>query len=142
MTERGEPRKRHIRWEWLAAGMVLLVILSVVAFATLQPIKVLPRIRLAPGFILTDQDGQRLTNEDLRGKIVLYNFSYAQCGAPCADMDAAMREVQDRLAEQKTVAPVNLVTISFDPERDAPMALLARAHQVGADPSPMAVCGR
>ncbi len=135
MTERGEPRKRSIRWEWLAAGVVLLAILSVAAFAVFQPIKVLPRIRLAPGFILTDQDGQRLTNEDLRGKIVLYNFSYAGCGAACADMDAAMRAVQDRLAGQEGVAPVSLVTISFDPERDGPAALLAHARQVGADPA-------
>jgi len=52
MTERGEPRQRKIRWEWVATGVVLLAILSVAAFAVFQPIKVLPRIRLAPGFIL------------------------------------------------------------------------------------------
>jgi len=35
----------------------------IAAFAIFQPIKVLPRIQLAPGFILLDQDAQRLTNE-------------------------------------------------------------------------------
>jgi len=135
MSEGGSPRKRNIRWEWVAAAAVLLAVLSVVAFATLQPIKVLPRIGLAPGFILTDQNGQRLTNEDLRGKIVLYNFSYTQCGEPCKGMDATMRAVQDRLAGQETAVPVSLVTISFDPERDTSAALQARAREVGADPA-------
>jgi protein SCO1/2 len=114
---------------------VALAILSVVAFAVFQPIKVLPRIGLAPGFSLTDQAGQRLTNEDLRGKIVLYNFSYAGCGAPCEKMDTTMRAVQDGLAGRAGAAPVSLVTISFDPERDTPAALLAHARQVGADPA-------
>jgi protein SCO1/2 len=116
-------------------GLVAVAILSVVAFAVFQPIKVLPRIGLAPGFSLTDQDGQRLTNEDLRGKVVLYNFSYAGCGAPCEKMDATMREVQDRLAQQAGAAPVALVTISFDPERDTPAALRAYANRIGADPA-------
>jgi protein SCO1/2 len=133
MSEGGSPPKRNIRWEWIAAAVVLLAILSVVAFVTFQPIKVLPRVGLAPGFILTDQNGQRLTNEDLRGKLVLYNFSYARCGEPCQGMDATMRAVQDRLAEQATGAPVELVTISFDPEHDTPAALLAHAGAVGAD---------
>jgi len=136
MTERGEPRQRKIRWEWAAAGVVLLAILSVVAFAVFQPIKVLPRIRLAPGFILTDQDGQRLTNEDLRGKIALYNFSYANCGAQCEPLNATLRTVQDQLAQATGEGvPVELVTISFDPERDTPEALQAYAQAAGADPS-------
>lgn len=135
MAEQGSPRRRKFPWGWLAAGVVSLAILSVVAFATLQPVKVLPRSGLAPGFSLTDQDGQRLTNEDLRGKIVLYNFSYTGCGAPCEAMDETMRVVQDRLAGRQNLAPISLVTISFDPERDTPAALLAHARQVGADPN-------
>jgi protein SCO1/2 len=135
MAEQGSSRKRKIPWGWLAVGVVALAILSVAAFAVFQPIKVLPRIGLAPGFRLTDQDGQRLTNEDLRGKIVLYNFSYAGCGEPCEQVNATLREVQDRLAQQEGEAPVTLVTLSFDPERDTPAALRAYAVSVGADPA-------
>ena len=125
-----------MRWRWPAAGVIAAVILAVVAFATLQPLKVLPRIRLSPGFVLTDQDGNRLTNEDLRGQLVLYNFTYAGCGARCVPLDRTMATVQERLASQGPDGiPVNLITISFDPERDTPAALLAHARAAGADPS-------
>ncbi len=136
MSEQALRGKRRLRWEWLAVAVVAAVILGVVAFATFQPIKVLPRIRLAPGFLLTDQAGQRLTNEDLRGKIVLYNFSYARCGEQCEPLNATLRSVQDQLAQAAGEgAPVELVTISFDPERDTPAALQAYAQAAGADPS-------
>ena len=136
MSEQALRGKRRLRWEWLAVAVVAVVILSVGAFATFQPIKVLPRMRLAPGFLLTDQAGQQLTNEDLRGKIVLYNFSYAHCGAQCEPMNATLRSVQDQLAQASGEGvPVELVTISFDPERDTPEALQAYAQAAGADPS-------
>ena len=136
MSEQALRGRRRLRWEWLAVAVVAVVILGVVAFATFQPIKVLPRIRLAPGFLLTDQAGQRLTNEDLRGKIALYNFSYAHCGAQCEPLNATLRSVQEQLAQAAGEGvPVELVTISFDPERDTPEALQAYARAAGADPS-------
>jgi protein SCO1 len=136
MTEQVTRNTRRIRWAWLAVGLIAAVVLAVVAFATLQPIKVLPRIRLAPGFILTDQDGNRVTNEDLRGRLVLYNFAYAGCGERCAPLDAVMAAVQERLASQTSGgAPVSLITISFDPERDTPAALQTYARAAGADPA-------
>jgi protein SCO1/2 len=136
MSEQALRGRRRLRWEWLAVAVVAAVILGVVAFATFQPIKVLPRIRLAPGFLLTDQAGLRLTNEDLRGKIALYNFGYAHCGAQCEPLNATMRTVQDQLAQAAGAGvPVELVTISFDPERDTPEALQAYARAAGADPS-------
>jgi protein SCO1/2 len=117
-------------------ALVGLPIAGVIAFATLRPIQVLPRIRLAPGFSLADQDGAQLTNEDLRGQIVLYNFTYTGCAAPCSQMSAVMRAVQERLGEvDASGLPISLVTISFDPERDSPEALRAFAAGVGADPA-------
>ena len=69
----------------LAFGATL--VLAVIAFATFQPIKVLPRIRLAPGFVLVDQHGDTFTSEDLRGSVTLYTFTYGGCEAPCFDGD-------------------------------------------------------
>jgi protein SCO1/2 len=112
-----------------------LCIASVLAFSIFRPIQVLPRIRLSPGFSLTDQDGQRLTNEDLRGKIVLYSFGCAHCGPPGPQSIQMMREVQDRLDEVDFgEIPFKMVTISFDPEHDTPDVLRAYAEEAGADP--------
>jgi protein SCO1/2 len=132
----GKGLRFHWRWWWLVIGLLAMIVLGILAFAIFQPIKVLPRMRLAPGYILTDQDGQRLTNEDLLGKVVVYNFLYTGCGAECAAMNATMRAVQDRLAEVNPgIMPVQFVTISFDPERDTPEKLNAYAMEQGADPA-------
>jgi protein SCO1/2 len=123
------------RWQWWLAGVLGLLVLGVLAFAIFRPVKVLPRIRLSPGFSLTDQDASKVTNEKLRGAVVLYDFAYAGCGERCAALDGTMREVQDRLGELDLgEIPVRLVTISFDPERDTPEALQAYARSAGADP--------
>lgn len=129
-------RSRLPRWQWLASGAVSLVVGSILAFATLRPIQVRPRIRLAPGFALIDQDGQRLTNEDLRGHIVLYNFTYTRCRPPCPRTSQTMRQVQDRLDELDVGdVPVTLVTVSIDPEHDTSERLRAYAESLGADPA-------
>lgn len=114
--------------------LVAVPVISVLAFATLRPIQVLPRITLAPGLLLLDQNNTRLTNEDLRGHIVLYNFTYTRCQAPCPQTGEVMQAVQARLGEVDTEGiTVTLVTISFDPARDTPERLHAYAQQVGAD---------
>ncbi|MFN8488743.1 MAG: SCO family protein [Caldilineaceae bacterium] len=117
---------------WYA--LFTLPFLAALAFSIFQPIQVLPRISLSPGFALTDQDGKRLTNEDLRGHLVLYNFTYTNCVAPCPQTSGSLLAVQQQLAQINTRGlPVDLVTISFDPTRDQPAQLRTYAAQLGAD---------
>ncbi len=98
-----------------ASTLVAVAALVPVSLAIFQPVKVLPRIALAPGFQLFDQHGRRVTSDDLRGLIVLYSFAYSGCGAACAQQFSAMREVQERLKDTDTgEIPVRLVTILFD----------------------------
>lgn len=119
---------------WIFYIFLALFLIGVIAFATLRPILVLPRITLAPGYTLTDQDGNRLTNEDMRGKIVLYNFTYSRCEPPCPQTSAVMRQVQARLPEIESYGiPVELVTISIDPDHDTPQVLHAYAQKLDAD---------
>lgn len=129
-------RRQQFKPVWLFYGVLLLFLIGVVAFATLRPILVLPRITLAPGFSLTDQDGNRLTNEDMRGKLVLYNLTTSACGVPCPQTSGVMQEVNARLLElENRSVPVELVTISLDPERDTPEVLRAYAAELNADTS-------
>jgi len=115
-------------------GVLLLI---TAAFIIYQPIKVLPRVRLAPGFILTNQDGETMNNEQFRGKLTLYNFTYTRCQPPeCRQFDVMMKEVQDRIGEVETYdLPVEFVTITFDPQHDTPDVLKAYAEEIGADTS-------
>ncbi len=122
------------KWRGLGYALFTLPFLAALAFSIFQPIQVLPRISLSPGFALTTQDGKRLTNEDLRGHLVLYNFTYTNCVAPCPPTSASLRAVQQQLTQINTRGvPVDLVTISFDPTRDQPAQLRAYAAMLGAD---------
>lgn len=121
---------------WLWYIVLALPFLAMLAFATFKPILVLPRMALAPGFLLTDQNGVQLTNEDLRGRIVLYNFTYTSCIAPCSETGAVMNAVQAQLPNMATRGlPVALVTLFFDPDRDNATQLRSYAEHFGADPA-------
>ncbi len=128
------PRVRTFKWSWLFYGAIVIIGSALFAFATFRPIQVLPRITLAPGFALTDQDGRSLTNEDLRGQIVLYNFTYTRCQSSCPQTSPILRAVQDQLSDVITDGvTITLVTMSFDSDYDKPDTLRAYAKTLGAD---------
>jgi len=129
------PAKRGVAPIWLILFTILFIMAAaIISFVVFQPILVLPRITLAPGFALTDQNGSQISNEDLRGQIVLYNFTYTNC-EECAQTDEVMAQVQNRLDEVATEdIPIKLVTISVDPEHDTPDVLTEYAQSLGANP--------
>lgn len=102
------------------------------AFAIFEPVQVLPRIRLGPGFALVDQTGAAYTSEDGRGNVTLYSFAPADCGADCEAMFETMRRVSDRAASIDLAgADFRLVTVALDTAD--PAELRAAAEASGAD---------
>ncbi|MBT8213703.1 MAG: SCO family protein [Acidimicrobiia bacterium] len=121
------------RWaRWVAATLGVLLV-GVMAFAIFEPIQVLPRMHLAPGFALTDQSGDIFTSEDTRGTVTLYTFAWAGCGDECSDLDSTMATVRDRVAAEVDLGETEfrLVTMSFG--GDAIEDLSAAATESGAD---------
>lgn len=128
------PRKSSGMLIWrLFFGLFGLMAAFVIWFSTARPITVLPRITLAPGFYLADQNGEKFTSEDLRGQIALYNFTYTNCAAPCIQTSPIMAQVQARLPEISASVPLKMVTFSVDPVQDDTAVLLAYAESLGAD---------
>ena len=129
-----DTRHRSRRWIYAVGVPLVLVLLGVMAFTIFEPIQVLPRVRLAPGYAMTDQAGERVTSEDARGQITLYSFGYSNCGEACDAVNATMAGVAARSAEVDLGdAELRFVTVSFDPARDTPAALAAYAGEIGAD---------
>ncbi len=121
----------------MAGGIVVgLIVATIMAFAVFQPVKVVPRLGLAPGYALVDQSGSSLTSEDLRGAIAIYTTGYTTCDGRCYPTDSIFAALQGRLDEAEPgEIPVRLVTISIDPERDSPAVLDSVARRRGADPA-------
>lgn len=128
-------RPNHLA-KWLTRFLYLFggaLVLSVLAFSWFKPLKVLPRVSLAPGFVFTDQSGARKTSDDYRAKLTIYNFTYTGCSAGCPPTSQFMQALREKLS-QINVADVNfaLVTISVDPEHDTPASLKSYADQFQA----------
>ncbi len=112
---------------------------AVLAFALFKPLKVLPRVNLAPGFVFTDQNGTRKTSDDYRAQLTIYNFAATNCGAACAQTSQVMHTLRERLSQDTARSvPVSLVTISLDPDQDTPARLKEYAAQFeAAQPNPI-----
>ncbi|MFN8496393.1 MAG: SCO family protein [Anaerolineae bacterium] len=130
-------RSRRPAWSVRAAYVaVALLVVAVLAFAIGKPLRVLPRISLAPGYAFTNQDGAVRTSEDYRGKITLYSFTYTGCGVGCPQTSDQVAALRQRLAESKPQGvDVALVTITVDPEYDTPQALARFAAKYPGDAS-------
>lgn len=85
-----------------------------------------------PDFLLTNQDGKRISLKDFKGKALAITFIYARCPLPeyCIRMstnfsDAAKQFANDAELKDK----VRLLSISFDPANDTPEKL--RSYGIG-----------
>lgn len=78
-------------------------------------------------FSLIDQDGNRRTDQDYRGKLMLIYFGFTYCPDVCPTGLTIMANALDQLgAEADQVAPI---FITVDPERDTPEAMKAYVAQ-------------
>jgi protein SCO1/2 len=92
----------------------------------------LPRIGPAPELSLMTQDGQRLSLQELRGKVVAVTFIYASCVDTCPLLTAKLAGLQAHLGAD--VGPkVFFLAITVDPERDTPAVLKRYAQAHGVD---------
>jgi protein SCO1 len=83
----------------------------------------------APDFTLRNQDGDRVSMRDLRGKPVIVTFLYTTCDDTCPAQAQTVRGALDDLGED-----VPALAIAVDPPRDTParaQAFLAKARALG-----------
>ena len=126
-------RMRRLGWAGAFLGFVLAVAMgySMWQASLRRDVEKLPVIRAVPEFSLTDQNGQTVTNADLRGKIWIADFIFTRCKGPCPLMTARMLEMQKALVK---TPEVKLVSVTVDPEYDTPEVLKAYAEANFADP--------
>ncbi len=126
-------RLRGLAWAGVFLGFVLAVVMgySMWQASLRRDVEPLPVIRAVPDFSLTDQNGQAVTKDDLRGRIWIADFIFTRCQGPCPLMTARMLEMQKALVK---TPEVKLVSVTVDPEYDTPEVLKAYAAANFAEP--------
>lgn len=87
----------------------------------------------APAFELENQDGQRVSLQSLRGRVVVMTGVYATCGHTCPLIMAQLERALAALPEGAR-RDVTVVAITLNPEHDDRKVLadLAKRHEVSA----------
>lgn len=88
----------------------------------------------APDFTLQDAAGRVVRMGDLRGKVVVLNFIYTNCGDLCPLQTAMIGVLQGMINQTPMKDMVEFVTITTDPKRDTGAVLRDYASAHGADP--------
>lgn len=94
---------------------------------------VLARPRPLPAVALEDQDGRRFTLGDYGGRLLAVEFIYTRCDSICYSLGSTFRQIRDGLPAAALGREVALLSISFDPQRDAPQQLREYGQRFGAD---------
>jgi len=94
--------------------------LSIIWSALAAP-RVLPRLRIAPGFGLQDAAGQTVSSDSLRGQTLLVTFGPAHCDDPCREWSQL---VASAMPERGTVERVQLIWIVTEPATPEELAQL------------------
>lgn len=81
----------------------------------------LARARMAPPFAVTTTDGQRISMDELQGKVVLLDFWATWCG-PCREALPHMQKVAKKFQGQ----PLVILSVSLDKDDKAWRAFIAK----------------
>lgn len=83
----------------------------------------------------TNQNGEDLQFEDLRGDVLVTVMIYTSCKAACPRLVADMRNIEQRLSKS-TKENVKMVLVSIDPKTDTPERLKTFAEENVMDQDP------
>ncbi len=93
----------------------------------------LPNPRPLQPFTLTDQDGQPLTLDSLRGHWTFLAIGYTACPDICPTLMATFKAVARQITPSGAKPAADFLFVSVDPERDTPQRLAEYVHYFSPD---------
>ncbi|MFF2480795.1 SCO family protein [Paenibacillus sp. NPDC058071] len=96
----------------------------------------MPIQKAAPAFELSDIDGNEVSLASTNGKARLVYFYFANCPDVCPPTTFLLSETQDLLEKKGVLGKsAEMISITFDPERDTPEVIRAFAERNFAEPN-------
>jgi protein SCO1/2 len=92
--------------------------------------KQVPRVSFVQPFSFTNQDGQPVTEKDVKGKVYIAEYFFTHCEGICPIMNKNMRLVYDELKGEKDFL---ILSHTSDPDRDSVPRMKEYAGMMGVD---------
>jgi protein SCO1/2 len=92
----------------------------------------IPRVSYVRPFSYTNQDGAKLTDQDMLGKVYVAEFFFTTCPGICKIMNANMREVYEHFKDEKDF---RILSFTCDPETDSAAQLKKYADSLRVNTS-------
>ncbi len=117
---------------WVGVGLIIVILCASFVLIRLNPHRTrpLPIISTIEPFTLTNQSGNLITLDDLRGKVWVADIIFTRCSGPCPQMTRRMELLQAALPKQ---SGAKLITLTTDPEYDSPEVLKKYGERFNAD---------
>jgi protein SCO1/2 len=125
--DKTSPRTERLVWGGLI--LVALVIVGAFVFSKFRTRPALPVFGQVPSFVLTNQNGQAVSRQNLDGKIWVADIIFTRCPTQCLKMSRQMSELQPDIAAGDEV---KLVSLTADPTFDTPPVLKIYGSRFGA----------
>jgi len=94
--------------------------------------KELPKLWQIPYYSFTNQNGEKITSDDLKGYIYVADFFFTSCPGFCPKLSADFEKVQQAFHDKPEV---KLVSFTVDPIRDSVPVLKKYSIKYHADPT-------
>jgi protein SCO1/2 len=92
----------------------------------------LMKIGPAPKFVLTDQNGDKISNETYLGKVYVVEFFFTTCPSICPIMNKNMVDIQNEFFGNPNFG---IASVSINPEHDTSKILKEHAGKIGVKSS-------
>ncbi|HEY4391657.1 MAG TPA: SCO family protein [Paenibacillus sp.] len=123
---------KKYKWTWIL--LAICIILAGYLLWTTYAKSKLPIIRPVESFSMENVDGRNITLEDTNGKVRLFYFFFSNCPDVCPVTTFRLSQVQDLLQDKGMFGKdADIISISFDPERDTREAIKAFGDKFKAD---------
>ena len=119
---------------FLAGFFVLLIIGFYFALTRFVPgfgTPMLPVLSYVPPFSFDNQQGRRVTDKDVAGKVYVAEYFFTTCKGICPRMNVNMKRLSDDLAGE---TDFRILSYTVDPETDSVGRMKHYADSLGADP--------
>ncbi len=85
------------------------------------------------GYVLTNQNGERIEVDKFKGKVLVVGYIYTHCPDVCPLITENMKKIYSNLSSNGLLNNVMFLSITFDPGRDKPSTLKEYMKIYGID---------